>query len=574
MFKFQKRMLSKTFIIVFLFSPLLIFSINVSSSIDSLLMGKPDSVRFKIVKNEIRKYNYNNLPYRLKYSKLLLTIAQRLNTDIAKADAYYDLAYSYEIIGQLDLALDAGFKSLEYATKINDKRLIGFAFNEIGLIYSSGGSTEEYDFAISYFRKFLLIQQELNDIGEIAGAMSNIGLMYLFKEEQDSALYYAYKALELRRKINQKRTIPISLGNIGESLLTKEEMQDSALACFQEAIKYFQELDNSFGINGIYSGLINYYLNKKDFKNLKYYIDKQSEISKRINSMRVTKTVYLHKYQYYKALGDYDKALKEFELYKELFDSLRNDKINERIVNLQAVYDLNEKEKEIALYKEKEATQKQISENRKQRIIYLSIVAVLIVMVFIIISISLWRKRKQQKKIHEIENIAHQRERELAKSELEKSQIKEQELHIQLEYKSKQLTTHALNMMKKNQFLQELESDISEIRKEAGEEVKSKLRRINSLIKRNSKSEKDWSLFKNYFEEVNKGFYKRLNNRYSGLSSNELKLCALIKLNMNIKESASVLNVSPESVKTARYRLRKKMKLNQENDLHLVIQSV
>ena len=562
------------FLLVFLSFPLSLFSINLYSSLDSLLMGKPDSVRFEIVRNEIRKYNYDNLPLRLKYSKLLLTIAQRLNTDIAKADAYYDLAYSYEIIGQLDLALDAGFKTLEYATKINDKRLIGFAFNEIGLIYSSGGSDEECDFAISYFRKFLEIQEELNDVAEIAGAMSNIGLMYLFKEEQDSALYYAYKALEIRQRINQRRTIPISLGNIGESLLTKEGMQDSALACFREAIKYYQEIDNSFGISEVYTGLINYYLSKKDYENLKYYIDKQSLISKKINSRQVTKSVHMHKYQYYKALGEFEKALEEFELYKEVFDSLRNDKVNERIANLQAVYDLNEKEKEIALYKEKEATQKQISENRKQRIIYLSIVSVLVVMVFIIISIALWRKRKQQKKIHEIENIAHQRERELTKSELEKSQLKEQELHVQLEYKSKQLTTHALNMMKKNQFLQELEGDISEIRKEAGEEVKSKLRRINSLIKRNSKSEKDWALFKNYFEEVNKGFYERLNKKYEGLSSNDLKLCALIKLNMNIKESASVLNISPESVKTARYRLRKKLKLKQEDDLHMVIQRV
>jgi len=562
------------FIPVFIFFPLLLFSINLSSSLDSLLVGKSDSVRFEIVRKEVQKYNYDNFPLRLKYSKLLLTIAQRLNTDRAKANAYYDLAYSYEIIGQLDLALDAGFKTLEYATKINNKRLLGFGFNEIGLIYSSGGSAEEYDFAISYFRKFLSIQQEARDTGEIAGAFSNIGLMYLYKKEHDSALYYAYKALDLRLIINQKRSIPISLGNIGESLLTKEGMRDSALACFRKAIDYYKDMDNSYGMNDVYTGLINYYLGQKDYENLKYYIDKQTIISKRINTRQVTQVVHLHRYQYYKALGNFEKALGEFELYKEVFDSLRNDKVNERIANLQAVYDLNEKEKEIALYKEKEATQKQISENRKQRIIYLSIVSILVVMVFIIISISLWRKRKQQEKIHEIKNIAHQRERELTKSELEKSQLKEQELHVQLEYKSKQLTTHALNMMKKNQFLQELESDISDIRKEAGEEVKSKLRRINSLIKRNSKSEKDWALFKNYFEEVNKGFYERLNNRYQGLSSNDLKLCALIKLNMNIKESASVLNISPESVKTARYRLRKKLKLKQEDDLHIVIQSV
>jgi DNA-binding CsgD family transcriptional regulator len=129
-------------------------------------------------------------------------------------------------------------------------------------------------------------------------------------------------------------------------------------------------------------------------------------------------------------------------------------------------------------------------------------------------------------------------------------------------------------MMKKNQFLQELESDISEISKHSSDEVKSKLRRLNALIKRNNKSEKDWELFKNYFEEVNRGFYERISVKYPKLSSNDYKLCALIKLNMNIKESASVLNISPESVKTARYRLRKKLEMKAEDDLHKYIQNI
>jgi len=43
---------------------------------------------------------------------------------------------------------------------------------------------------------------------------------------------------------------------------------------------------------------------------------------------------------------------------------------------------------------------------------------------------------------------------------------------------------------------------------------------------------------------------------------------------MNIKESASVLNISPESVKTARYRLRKKLDITADEDLHEYIQNI
>ena len=38
-------------------------------------------------------------------------------------------------------------------------------------------------------------------------------------------------------------------------------------------------------------------------------------------------------------------------------------------------------------------------------------------------------------------------------------------------------------------------------------------------------------------------------------------------MNLNLKESAAILGISPESVKTSRYRLRKKMEISPELDL-------
>ncbi|NJO89463.1 MAG: hypothetical protein HC831_11285 [Chloroflexia bacterium] len=55
--------------------------------------------------------------------------------------------------------------------------------------------------------------------------------------------------------------------------------------------------------------------------------------------------------------------------------------------------------------------------------------------------------------------------------------------------------------------------------------------------------------------------------KYPDLTPNELKLCALTKLNLNIKETASLLNISPNSVKVARYRLKKRMGLSQDQSL-------
>jgi DNA-binding CsgD family transcriptional regulator len=179
----------------------------------------------------------------------------------------------------------------------------------------------------------------------------------------------------------------------------------------------------------------------------------------------------------------------------------------------------------------------------------------------------LFLKRKKDKEIHYQQNLLLIKEKKLSQAELEKSQLQEGELKKEIQYKSKQLTTHALNMMQKNTFLQEIQEELVLLSKTASAENKAAFNRLKMLIKKNLRSDKDWDLFKLYFEEVNKLFYQELAKVNSDLTSNDLKICALLKLNMNIKESASVLNIEPDSVKKARYKLRKKLNLKPEDDL-------
>jgi DNA-binding CsgD family transcriptional regulator len=79
--------------------------------------------------------------------------------------------------------------------------------------------------------------------------------------------------------------------------------------------------------------------------------------------------------------------------------------------------------------------------------------------------------------------------------------------------------------------------------------------------------DKDWEDFRLQFEQVHQGFFKQLKDQCPELSTSELKLCALIKLNLSMKETPTILGISPESVKTARYRLRKKLQLSHEENL-------
>ncbi|MEG2177611.1 MAG: hypothetical protein RRY15_01870, partial [Bacteroidales bacterium] len=90
-----------------------------------------------------------------------------------------------------------------------------------------------------------------------------------------------------------------------------------------------------------------------------------------------------------------------------------------------------------------------------------------------------------------------------------------------------------------------------------------------SLLKEFSPN-KDWSEFQMYFEQVNSGFFQKLEASYPGLTPNEMRLCALISLNLSAKEIASLTNRTFQSVGTAKFRLKKKMNLSPEVNLYEV----
>ncbi|MCD8261479.1 MAG: hypothetical protein LUD15_08280 [Bacteroides sp.] len=55
--------------------------------------------------------------------------------------------------------------------------------------------------------------------------------------------------------------------------------------------------------------------------------------------------------------------------------------------------------------------------------------------------------------------------------------------------------------------------------------------------------------------------------RYPHITRNDMRLCAYIRLNLNTKEIAAYMNITPASVEIARHRLRKKLELGKEANL-------
>jgi DNA-binding CsgD family transcriptional regulator len=130
-----------------------------------------------------------------------------------------------------------------------------------------------------------------------------------------------------------------------------------------------------------------------------------------------------------------------------------------------------------------------------------------------------------------------------------------------------EVTSVAKQMAVKNRAMENLKEELTKSPKHSIQESNTQFLSLFKLIDTNSKGEEDWNEFVSRFNTLHPTFFTRLQKEYPELSNTELRLAALIKLRLTAKEVAEVINIAPESVKQARYRLKKKLGLPQVQDL-------
>lgn len=161
---------------------------------------------------------------------------------------------------------------------------------------------------------------------------------------------------------------------------------------------------------------------------------------------------------------------------------------------------------------------------------------------------------------------------EAKEKEKEIVNLKNQKLEYDLKHKSQELADSTMNLIRKNEILSEIGNDISsiseEIKKKEGVTIAyKKLQLILDNIRQNIAHDSDWKKFEQNFDIVYENYLKRLSERYPLLNTNDKKLSAYLKMDLNSKDIAPLLNMSVRSVETARYRLRKKLELGRDSNL-------
>jgi DNA-binding CsgD family transcriptional regulator len=149
----------------------------------------------------------------------------------------------------------------------------------------------------------------------------------------------------------------------------------------------------------------------------------------------------------------------------------------------------------------------------------------------------------------------------LNKKVIQLKEIEKQRLKAELNYKKQDLTNFGIEISRNKTFINSLYNNLIGIK----ENSKNDPDQFNDILKQIRSQliiDKDFKYFHENVDKVNHKFISKLQKVYPSLTNNELHLASLLRLNLNTKEIATVKNISPDSVKVLRYRLRKKFNLS------------
>lgn len=156
--------------------------------------------------------------------------------------------------------------------------------------------------------------------------------------------------------------------------------------------------------------------------------------------------------------------------------------------------------------------------------------------------------------------------------------FKKQENNIQSSRKKEKwdpnspLSRYILELDQKRLLLEKVKASLNEICRETDFTTRKQLQKVLNTIKINKQNAtKSWEDFKLYFERMNPLFLKHLSSTFPGLTVRDLKYCCYLKMNMSNDDIMQLLGINLESVRTHKYRLKKKLTLPKQKDLKVFI---
>ncbi len=467
-----------------------------------------------------------------------------------KYDDSLHLANAYLIKGTIALAsgfnkigLTESYNGLKIHRKLKDDLRIGESLFQIGLIHQNTSdhakAIEILKESISYFEKAASLQltaQALNYISFSQIEMEN------FKEAETNL----EESLSISEKLDYTANVARVYQNLGKLELGRKNYNE-AIAFLTKAYDLWVKINVPNNEAEVLLNIGRSHSSENRVRKSLDFFDRSIERAIYAQNNETLEAAYFEKSLALEKLGEYEESLTSFKQNKIINDSIFSIEYSKATQELKTIYDTEKKEQQIAQQSTEIALLEERNKVSSLQKWLLGSGLGLSLLVFGFGFYGIQQKMKRNK-------------------------LEREKVAAELAFKKKELTTQALHLAKKNETLENLKQKAKELKEK--EASNNGYQQLITSINFDLQNDNNWENFARYFEEVHKDFNSNVAKKYPEVTPNELRLIALLKMNLSSKEIANILNISMPGIKKARQRLRKKMNLSTGDSLENAVLSI
>ncbi|TDS58822.1 tetratricopeptide repeat protein [Myroides indicus] len=453
------------------------------------------------------------------------------------------------------------FKQKEYAKAFLHLEEANRAFKEIG--YEKIPEIERYlhGIALDYYlfhdyvkaKDFTLeaLQYPAFNKNYDMQRYNTLALCYEKLEQRDSARYYFHKALDLAKSYADHTWIGLLNGNIGDLYFEQQKYQ-SALDHYLINIQYNnQHPDYPEIAQGAAIKLAKAYVALGELEKARQYILQSEEIERHMEfpslGQQQRQESYLKNYywawkEYYIKTGQLTKVIAyQDSLYQlDKYILTQYNRLITEVAHNQLQLQYKTSELRIGKTKERALQAK------------LALTVTIIILILVLVGVSSYYWVHRQKRLREL----HRTKESLWLS-------KQENLEIALSHAKKEMEEQLKHIQQKNKMIHSISEQLEQVQVQNANNSLENDGRIQNILAELHQSKlltnEEWATFLKLFDTVYPGKILHLRQNCAEITPSDERIFALLQLQKTTKEMADTLGISPESVRKAKYRLRKKL---------------
>lgn len=423
------------------------------------------------------------------YAKMALEEAQGTGNQYDYAKAKRTMGQVFYLQGAYDNAIAYLSEALNVFEALDNRPETAKTLLALGAAHQFHDLWED---ALVEFHSARRIFKALNDSVGMAESYGVIGHYYEKTAEYDSAFYYQEAALAIYAELKDDQGLAVIYDNIG-SIYEDLGKFEYAYDYFILSAKYDSISHNMPALVNTLNNLGDTYRKRGIMSEAVFYTNQALQLADSLKLNYEILSAYHDLAKVYRTNGRADLALIYYDSAYEFSQDLFNSQIAGQIANFQTLYETQEKEQAIV---QLEANRKIDRQTRNSMLLG----AVCLVLFISVVYYQERTKRLKEKRFFTAEKSLDNEKiknaelkRKTLTAELENKYLKEEQLHVELESRSRELTSKALHIIQKNKLLRELKEQIHNLLKEVKDKNNAKsLKQVAGLINGGFHFDKDW----------------------------------------------------------------------------------